>query len=467
MRPPIEVTLVEAEQRLGGKIVTEYVDGFLIEGGPDSFLSTKPRGVGLCREIGLEPRLRGTTPRRRRAFVLRRDRLHDLPEGLTGLVPTKLGPILRTGLLSPVGKLRLGFDYVLPRSRRPGDESLASFVRRRLGREVYDRLVEPLMAGIYAGDGERLSLAATFPHLRQGERDHGGLIRGVLAAKRRTASRLGAPSTRPGFLTPEGGLGEMVEALVQRLRIRDVRIVTGCPASRIDREATGFVIDLAAGEPMTVDAVVLAVPSYAAAELIVGLDGHLAAELNAIPHASSAIVSLGFRRDDVPHPLNGHGYVIPRVEARPALACTWSSEKWAGRSPEDRVLLRVFIGRFGREEALAGSDDDLVAVARAEVRQTLGIDVSPLLTRIQRWPRGMPQYVLGHPHRLEKIDALVAEQPGLFLAGNAYRGVGLPDCIASGEAAAEAAHAHAIASRSHRNDHTNATADPLYAGLAG
>ncbi len=239
----------------------------------------------------------------------------------------------------------------------------------------------------------------------------------------------------------------MVGALVDQLRGAGVRLITGVAARRIGHGVAGYALCLDDGETLRADAVVAAVPAWAAADLTEELDGDLAAELRAIPHASSAIVSLVYRRQDVPHSLDGHGYVIPRVEGRPALACTWTSEKWPGRAPDGFVLLRVFVGRFGREEALTGSDDDLVDLARAEVRDTLGIVRPPSLDRVRRWPRGMPQYVLGHPERLTRIERRLSALPGLLLAGNAYRGVGLPDCIASGEAAAEAAHAHASRQR--------------------
>lgn len=447
LAPAVVVTLVEASDRLGGKIVTERVDGFVIEGGPDSFLSAKPRGIGLCRELGLEATLQRTTPRRRRAFVLRGTRLHDLPEGLTGLVPTRLGPMLRTRLVSPLGKARLALDYALPPRRGDDDEALGAFVRRRLGREVYNRLVEPLMAGIYAGDGDRLSLAATFPQLRQGERDHGGLIRGVLAAKRGDSSPGDARSARPGFVTPRGGLGDLVDALAERLRAGGARVLLAAPVSRVVGQKAGetdrYSVELADGRALRADAVVVAAPAGAAADILEELDPTLAAELAAIPHASTAIVSLAYPRAAVPHPLDGHGYVVPRVEGRPALACTWTSAKWADRAPEGHVLLRVFLGRFGREEALAGGDDDLVALAREEVRGVLGIVASPRPTRVHRWRHGMPQYVLGHPERLVTIEQRLLALPGLDLAGNAYRGVGIPGCIASGEAAATTVHRHA------------------------
>ncbi len=438
--PDIRVTLLEAVDRLGGKIVTERVDGFVIEGGPDSFLAAKPRGVGLCEEVGIADRLQGVTPQRRRAFVLSQGRLHDLPEGLSGLVPTRLAPLARTTLLSPLAKVRVALDYAIPRQRSDGDESLGGFIRRRLGAETWDRLVEPLMAGIYAADGDTLSLEATFPQLRQAERQHGGLIRGVLAA-RRAAANPGTPPTS-AFLTPASGLGELVAALEDGLHLGAVDIRTATAAHAVTQTADGYDVRLHSGEVVVANALIIATPAFAAADLLAKSAPDLASELAAIPHASTAIVTLAYRRDEIPHPLHGHGYVVPRVEGGPILACTWSSRKWSGRAPEGWELIRVFVGRSGQEDVVAGSDDVLMALARREVGTRIGVRAAPSLARITRWPRGMPQYVLGHPARIERIEAALGERPGLFLAGNAYRGVGLPDCIASGERAANEAIAH-------------------------
>ncbi len=445
--PPVAVTLIDAEQRLGGKILTEHLDGFTIEGGPDSFLSIKPRGVGLCTELGLSALLQGTTPRPHRAFVRRGDRLHELPEGLTGLVPTRLQPILRSCLLSPWGKVRFAADAVLPARRDEADESLAHFVRRRLGREVYERLVEPLMAGIYAGDGEQLSLAATFPRLREGERVHGGLIRGVVASRTVPSPVDGAPALPP-FVAPSAGMETLVDALIRELRGAAVRICLGSPVHAVERDTSPqmdhldrYRVELATGEAIGADGVVVAVPAFVAAELLAGFDAELATALGAIPHASSAIVSLAYPEGDIPRVLDAHGYVIPRAEARAALACTWTSAKWRGRAPDGMALIRVFVGRFGQEQLLAGDDDALVAIARAELRETLGIAAPPSLTRVHRWPDGMPQYTMGHLDRLVTIERSLAHDPAVALAGAAYRGVGIPDCIESGEAAAVRVHA--------------------------
>lgn len=434
--PSAEIVLVEAEDRLGGKIVTERVDGFVIEGGPDSFIAAKPRGIGLSEEIGLGDHLQGVTPRKRRAFVLLRGELHDLPEGLTGLVPTRLAPLARSTLLSPAGKARVALDYVLPARQSADDESLGGFIRRRLGREAWERLVEPLMAGIYAADGDTLSLAATFPQLRQAEREHGGLIRGVLAARRDAAS---GPPPRSAFLTPVDGLGALVAALEQRLVDAGVTIRVGTAATTITPKADGYRVRLAGGEALDAMSLILASPAFVTADLLAEWAPNVAADLRGIPHASTAIVTLAYRSDEIARPLDGHGYVVPRVEGSPILACTWSSRKWEQRAPASWELIRVFIGRSGREDVLADDDAALVELARGEIAIRLGATAEPTFVRVHRWPRGMPQYLLGHGDRIARIESALGAHPGMYLAGGAYRGVGVPDCIASGEHAANAA----------------------------
>ena len=429
LTPGARVTLLESDARLGGKIVTEHVDGFVVEGGPDSFLASKPRGLGLSRELGLEPRLTDVSSSVRRAYVMRAQKLYELPDGLTGLIPTRLGPIARSGLLSPLAKARLALDFYLPPRQGQADESLAAFTRRRLGREVYERLVEPLMSGIYAGDGDQLSLAATFPQLRQAEREHGSLIRGVLANKARNARR------RSGFLTPVSGLAELVQALQAGLRQVEIRL--GARVSNVMPVDGSYLVHLADGELLAADAVILATPAFVSAGLVAGFDMGMAAALGAIPHVSTATVSVAYPLAQIPRPLDAHGYLIPRVEGRTLLACTFTSVKFQHRAPEGFALIRAFVGRAGQEDVLDGSDEDLLALVRAELRQTLGITALPLFSRVFRWPKGMPQYTLGHLERLAQIEERLPAHPGLSLAGNAYRGVGIPDCIASGEAAAE------------------------------
>ncbi len=418
-----EVVLVEQGDGVGGVLLTEHEHGFLVEAAADSFLSRKPRGVGICEELGIQDELVGRRPENARSFVRLGRELHPLPEGLTGLVPTDLDALEESTLLSDEGKRRLAEEADLPPEPPGDDESLASFVRRRLGREAWERLVEPLTTGIYGGDGEQLSLRATFPQLRALEEEHGSVLRGLQAQP-------AAPSgAYPPFVSLRGGMHELADSVAGDLQ--STTIDTGSRAVTLRAQDGGYALELESGAAVPADGVVLATPAYATAELVAALDGELAEALAEIPYAGSAVVTLAYRREEVEHPLDGYGYVVPRSEGGHVLACTWTSSKWEGRAPEDRVLLRVFAGRFDL------SDDDLVRLAREEV-SLLGIRAEPVLTWTHRWPRGLPQYTLGHPERLERIDAALERHPGLALAGAAYRGVGIPDCIASGEEAARA-----------------------------
>jgi oxygen-dependent protoporphyrinogen oxidase len=423
--PEAGVVLVERGATPGGKLRTEHVDGFVIEAAADSFLSRKARGFGLVEELGLRDRLIGRRPEHHRTFVRRGDELHPLPEGLTGMIPTSLEALERSELLSPEGKARFASEQDIAPARGDEDESVGSFVSRRFGREAYEALVEPLMTGIYGGDGDRLSLGATFPQLRMLELEHGSLLRGLSAPP---------PTDLPPFVSLRDGMGSLVAALVEAFERTE--LLLGRAVTRVSRRSAGYEVELdGRRHTLEADAVVIATPAFASAELLVDLDADLAAAHAEIPYASSLVVTLGFSRADV-LPLDGYGYLVPKVEGTDVLACTWTSQKWEGRAPEGSVLVRVYAGRFGERDLTGDSDGDLVALARDEVRRT-GVTASPTLTRVQRWPRGMPQYVLGHPERLERIDAAVAEHPGLALAGAAYRGVGIPDCIRSGETAAE------------------------------
>jgi oxygen-dependent protoporphyrinogen oxidase len=331
----------------------------------------------------------------------------------------------------------MALDYILPPGAPNGDESLAAFMERRLGRELYDRLIEPLMGGIYAGDGEQLSLAATFPQLRRAELEHGGLIKGVLAQRANQSPAAPDAKRWPAFVTPATGVAELVEALEQRLSGVDIRL--GRRATRVAAASAGYTVELENGERLEARAVIFATPAFVTADLISEIDSTAAAALRAIPYVSTATVSVAYPLRDIPRPLDGYGYIIPRAEKLPVLACTWTSTKFPKRAPAGFGLIRAFIGRAGQEEALEGTDDDLLQLARAELRRTLGITVTPVLHRIFRWPKAMPQYTLGHLARLAAIEQRLAGLPGLFVAGSAYRGIGLPDCIQSGEQAAEAA----------------------------
>jgi oxygen-dependent protoporphyrinogen oxidase len=429
---PLALTLVEARERLGGTIASEHVDGFLVEAGPDSFLSEKPWALALCRRLGLEDRLVRTDDRFRKVFVWHGGRLHPLPDGFQLLAPTALLPFATSSLFSLSGKLRMALDLVLPRGGGD-DESLGAFVRRRLGAEALERVAQPLVAGIYTADPDELSLIATMPRFVELERRERSLILGLRRALRR-APRPGTSGARWSlFVTFAGGMEEMVTALADRLPAGAIALkqrVTG-----LTRSGTGWRADTTAG-PIEADHVILATESHATARLTRYVDPALANLIGEIAYSSAATVSLGYRRADVPHPLDGFGFVVPRREGKALLAATFSSVKYPGRAPEGHVLIRGFLGGALNAGVLSEPDEALVQRARAELGQALGIRAEPVLTRLHRWPASMPQYHVGHLTRVDTIERLAGAIPGLSLAGGAYRGVGIADCVRSGEAAA-------------------------------
>jgi oxygen-dependent protoporphyrinogen oxidase len=436
--PEAQVTLIESSERWGGKIITDRVafdDGqFIIEGGPDTFLATKPWGVALCKELGLGDRLHGTNPHKKNTYVLNRNRLLPLPDGLAMMIPTNIPAILKSRLVSWLSKARMGLDFVLPPKALHGDESLGTFVSRRLGREAYENLIEPLMSGIYAGDGDRLSLASTFPYLRDLELKYGSLARGALKMRAQSNGK-SIQGSRSAFLTPTTGLAEIVEKLVAYLTSNGVHLRLNTRASGITSDQLLYRVELETGEVLEAESVILAAPAFVSGTLLASFDPSLAADLRSIPYISTATVSLAYRQSDVPRDLDGYGYVIPRREGRRALACTWTSTKFPHRAPEGYALLRVFVGRAGQE--IPWNENDLLELAKEELKMTLGVIAEPLLHRVFLWDKAMPQYNLGHPDILKRIDAALERHPGLALAGNGYRGIGIPDCIHSGELAVE------------------------------
>jgi len=448
---PVEITILEQADYWGGKLVTDrvpYEDSqFIIEGGPDTFVVTKPWGVRLCKELGLSQRLRGTNPETKKTYILKNNTLHELPGGLTMMIPTEFGPMLRSGLLSWPAKARMGMDFFLPAAVDNGDETMGDFVTRRLGRAAYENLIEPLMSGIYAGDGDKLSLQSTLPYLRDLELKYGGLVKGALAVRKervnKTRSQRADQQSKPKssgiFLTPLTGLGEIVERLTEKLVDANVDMRLNTRVSRLQPDATtgSWNVELEKGEVLNSDAIILAAPAFASGEMIASFAPDLAAELSAIEYVSTATVTLAFQECDLLRPLDGYGYVIPRREMRRALACTWTSTKFPHRAPDGLALLRVFIGRAGQEGLIDWEDQSLLEIAYEELELTLGITARPLLSRVFKWEKAMPQYNLGHMERLNRITEALDTFPGLGLAGNAYRGIGIPDCINSGEAAVE------------------------------
>jgi protoporphyrinogen/coproporphyrinogen III oxidase len=436
------VRIVEARGRLGGTIATERADGFVVEAGPDSFLSEKPWALALCRRLGVEARLVRTDDRFRRVFVWFRGRLHPLPDGFQLLAPTRLAPFATSSLFSWRGKARMALDLMLPRGGGAiggDDESLGAFVRRRLGVEALERVAQPLVAGIYTADPEDLSVAATMPRFVDVERRHRsvilGLRRGVMQA---SGAREGTSGARWSlFVTFADGMETLVTTLADRLP--DSAVVLGQRVAALERDGGRWRVLAADGARLPADRVILATESHVSARLLRYVDPALATLLGEIDYAGAATVSLGFRRADVPHPLDGFGFVVPRSERKALLAATFSSVKYPGRAPAGHVLIRCFLGGALNPEILHEDDGALVARARQELADALGVTAEPVLVRAARWPASMPQYRLGHLVRVETIERRAAGIPGLYLAGGAYRGVGIADCVHSGEAAAEAA----------------------------
>jgi oxygen-dependent protoporphyrinogen oxidase len=474
-KPQVDVLLLEASSRLGGIIQTECRDGFLLERGPDSFISEKPEAIDLAKRIGLESHLIETNRQYRRSFIVRNGSLRPVPEGFHLLAPSRFWPFITTDILSWAGKARMAMDLVLPGANTNGnaDESLANFVRRRFGSEALERLAQPMVGGIYTADPERLSLRATMPRFLEMEREHGSLIRALRKQRRRRlgrrthvapvvrdssptpgypeAQRRWGGSVREGseieqgtsgpryslFLSFDRGMQMLVDQLSSRMPQATGQLNAKVSALTFDHSAARLVIKSESRESISADAVCIALPAYAAASLLREMDPNLAAELDAIPYESTATINLAYKRSDIRHPLDGFGFVVPFIEKRSIIACSFSSVKFSGRAPEGHVLLRAFVGGALQPEVFALDEDEIIQRVRADLRDLLGIEKPPLFTELAKWHRSMPQYHVGHLERVKRIKERVATLPCLALAGNAYTGVGIPDCIRGGETAAD------------------------------
>jgi protoporphyrinogen/coproporphyrinogen III oxidase len=443
----VEITVLEAMARPGGVIETVERNGCVMELGPDSMITEKPWARALCEEIGLGPRIVSTTNQYRQSFVAIGKALHPIPEGFYMMAPSRLAPFASTKIFSWPGKLRMALDLVLPRRTDGADESLASFVRRRLGAEALERAAQPMVGGVYTADPEKLSLQATMPRFLEMERRHRSLILGLAESRRRAmrAGDEGGEGTAAGprysmFISLDRGLAVLPQRLVEVLPPGTVR--TGTVVERIERGAEDdsrrgtwkvFTLD----EEIDADAVCLASPAYATSRIVEGVAPELARALNQVEYASSATINLVYRRGDVAHPLDGFGFVVPAVERRSILACTFGSVKYPGRAPADTVLLRAFVGGALFPELYDLGDDRMLAAIGKDLAELLGVRAMPLDSIVTRWPRSMPQYNVGHLERVARIEDEVGRYPTLAIAGAAYRGVGIPDCVRSGEAAGE------------------------------
>lgn len=437
---PIDWTLFESAPRLGGVLETVEIDSYRLELSADNFLTRDPWATDLCRRVGLEEELLPTDPARRRALVVNRGQIRRVPEGFVLMSPQKAWPILASPILSPAGKARLAAEALVPTRRDESDESVAAFARRRLGKEAFDRLVQPLVAGIYTADPERLSMRATMPQFVRQEQEHGSLTRAAFARDARPADRTRSESgARYGlFMAPRFGMQQLIDAITGCLPAE--RIQTGVAADKVLRNASGgWQILGESVEPLgEFDRLILTTPAYVSGKLLREADQSLAGRLNQIEYAGCSVVCLGVRASQVARPIDGFGFVVPAVEGRRLIAASFSSYKFPGRAPEDRLLLRIFVGGALQPELVERDDQELIALVREELAELVGLSGDPEFARVARWPQRMPQYHVGHLDLVAEIEHL-AEQAGIELAGAAFRGVGVPQCIHSGQQAAERA----------------------------
>jgi protoporphyrinogen/coproporphyrinogen III oxidase len=427
----LEYAVYESGPRFGGVLATDQVDGCLVEAGPDSFLTEKPWAVDLCRRLGIEDQLIGSNDGGRKTYILVKGKLTPMPDGLMFMVPTRLAPTLLSTLFSPATKFRMMREWRFsPRPSR-NDESVAVLVERHYGAEMVERLADPLLSGVYGGEAAQLSVRAVLPRFVEMESKYGSLGRGMLAARKNVKT---VQSALPIFSSLKGGMQQLAEALVARLPVDFLRVVS--PVQAVQKQDRGWVVSAGYASDQF-DAVIVATSATAAAPLFEITSAELASELKAIPYSSSMTVALGFDKEVRAALPAGFGFLVPRSEGKRMLAATFVHNKFSHRAPEDRALIRCFLGGTRDEAVLQLPDDEILDIVREELRQILGLNAEPVFTRIYRWRGAMAQYIVGHLERLQRIESLLKQLPGLALAGNAYRGIGVPDCVRSGEEAAQ------------------------------
>ncbi len=439
----VEVLLLEKNNRIGGKLLTEKQGQFLIEGGPDSFLPEKVWAVNLAKYLGLEQDMLASNDKFKGTFIYSNHQLHSLPEGVMLMVPTMFKPMVKSRLISWPGKIRMGMEIFVPKRRIMEDESLASFVTRRLGRECLEKIAEPLVAGIHTSNPDNMSVLATFPRFVQMEQKSGSLIRGMLAAmKSRPHATLSGPAPKPGaprmtyFMSFKNGMQTLSQACADFIGKDSVRLNAAVKA--VEPRGKGYTVILERGEKIEADYVMLGTASYDSAEMVKNFDQTLADQMNRIQWSSSATVSIAFRKQDVKVPLNGFGFIVPRVEGRRINAATYSSIKWSFRAPDDYILIRGFFGGGHHEELVNDLDDaGMTRMVLEELDTVLGLKANPQFSKIYRWFKGMPKYTVGHLDRIGLLDRALSLHPGLHVIGCSYKGIGIGDCVHEAQIAAE------------------------------
>ena len=443
LMPAAEIHLFESGPRLGGVLQTERIDDYLVERSADMFTVREPWALELCRKIGFEEQLITTNDEFRKAFVVRRGKLHKVPDGLSLLSPTKAMPLLLSPLLSVRGKLRMMYEPLVRPRMDESDESLASFTRRRLGNEAYEQLIQPLIGGIYTADPEKLSMQATLPQFPEMERNHGGLIRGA-RKKKSKADKQASGARYSLFRAPREGMSALIDAIQSKLDRVNIALETTIDSLQANENASEtkqWTLHLDNGDSRSFDGVIVAANASLAGNMLANVDGELAANLRGIPMAGASVVTCGFKRSQVQHPADAFGIVVPYAEGRKLIAISFASVKFSGRAPDDRLLLRIFVGGALQPELLELSDEATTDIVLSELRELLGTSGDPDFCRVVRWTGKMPQYHIGHLDRVAKIEQATASLPQLEIAGNAYRGVGIPFCVRSGEQAAKRLHA--------------------------
>jgi oxygen-dependent protoporphyrinogen oxidase len=427
----VEYVLFESSSRFGGVIVTERVENCLVEAGPDSFLTEKPWAADLCRKLGLANQLIGSNDAQRKTYILLNGKLVALPDGLMFMVPTEVMPTLLSPLFSFRTKLQMAREWFHTSSQGIADETVAAFVERHYGNEMVERLADPLLSGIYGGEASQLSMRAVLPRFLEMEAKHGSLGRAMLAARNKAAQ----DSARPLFTSLKDGMQHMVDILVARLTPSAVHL--NRPVQSVRPQENGWLIS-AGDESYAFDAVIVATPSHLAATLLQDASHELASELRAIPYSSSVTVTLAYDQNVRAMLPPGFGFLVPHTEGKRLLAATFVHNKFSDRAPADRALIRCFLGGSRDQQILQSSDEEIVRIVREELQQILAVVTEPLFTRVYKWNAAMAQYTVGHLDRLERIRHLCQSLPALALAGNGYRGIGVPGCVRSGVEAATA-----------------------------